>query len=769
MNIALLVGLLLFLQVPSQESSDARKRTPPEPTLLRYSLSVGDHLIYRQTLQVTARSLNQDDRMQAPNQSFSYFERWENHLLVTDMGADAMQIGVQRNSIRRKLLAYRAGSEDLVERMRPSFEAGEWPRSFASGNRFTAAGSPQFPWSAVREHPSVSLVGIGEILPLPSQPVAVGDRWMEPDFFGFQMKVEGWETVNGYRSIRIGNDAKGDFGSLRYWFSPKLGAMVRIEWEAETDDEGLWMRNEKVRIEWTGKRLGGSPSDWLTQPATRLGVLAALRTSDRIPASSTELYSLLDLGDPVVQRMVLGIAYRKRMPPPAERQLWDLLESPDARVRTLAVRMMENLSERIAQPMIRKALLDSDHFVRRAAVALHRVGGDFSDSRTGRDGVAGPSDNGAEASLEAGSERVEESSSGDSLCHADADWALRLQRARILPPQLTGATLRTMRSNGFHGRPYVAYVPEDYRGDEPFPLIVYLSGSGGRALEGIIKSHAALAQHGYIVIFPDAGGQYWWQEEPAGAVERLIGEIWSDFNIDSNRLYLAGHSNGGTGALFLASRLADRFAAAASLMGAGLYAEEPPLQFRFQNLSHLPTLFLHGSLDREVPIIGTIDTANRILAANPSAPIERHLFQNRGHDIWPGSDEGRTMAFFQDRQRDPYPKRIGFQTGESRQPRHYWIEVTERDAPEAYIEASIEENLITIESAGVRRLKLLLQRGHLPGTDSVRIVWNRYPVFEGRLPRDCDKLAASLKDQQDPFRAFSTELELRLPTPGEGR
>lgn len=768
MNVALVVGLLLLLQAPSQDSSDARKRSSPDPALLRYNLSAGDHLIYRQTLLITARSLNQDDRIQDPDQSYSYFERWENHLLVTDRAADILQLGIQRNSLQRSLLSYQVGSQDRSERMRPRFEGGEWPRAFAAGNRFTAAGSAQFPRPAVREHPSVSLVGIGEILPLPARAVAVGDRWTEPELFGFQLKVEGWETVNGYRSIRIANDANADFASVRYWFSPELGAMVRIEWEADSDYEGLWLRNEKVRIEWVGKRLGGSPSGWLIEPATRLGLLAALRTSDRIPTSSYDLYSLLDQGDPLVQRMVLGIAYRKRMLPPAERQLWDLLESPDARVRTLAVRLMENLSEGIAQPMIRRAMSDSDPFVRRAA-ARHRAIGDNSDSQGRRNGVGEAPDIGAEARLDGGPDQVEGAPSGNSVCHADADWPGRLQRARSLPPQLTGDTLRAMRSDGFSGRPYVAYVPEDYRGDEPFPLIVYLSGAGGRPLEGIIRSHAALAQHGYIAVLPDAGGQYWWRDEPAAVVEILMREIGSEFNIDSNRVFLAGYSNGGTGALFLGSRLADRFAAAVSLMGAGLYAEEAPLQFRFPNLSSLPTLFLHGGLDREVPVIGTIDTVKRILAANPAAPIQSHVFPNREHDLWLGSDEGRTMAFIQDRQRDPFPKRIRFQTGQSRQPRHYWIEVTDRDAPEAYVEASIEGNLITIESSGVRRLKLLLQRGHLPDGGPVRIVWNRLPAFEGRLPEDCDRLAASLQALQDPFRAYSMELEIELPRPAERR
>ena len=62
-----------------------------------------------------------------------------------------------------------------------------------------------------------------------------------------------------------------------------------------------------------------------------------------------------------------------------------------------------------------------------------------------------------------------------------------------------------MSSNTFRGWPYGMYVPDDYRGDEPFPLIVYLAGNSGPAIEGVQLGSAAFERTGYLVVYPNAG------------------------------------------------------------------------------------------------------------------------------------------------------------------------------------------------------------------------------------------------------------------------
>ena len=48
-----------------------------------------------------------------------------------------------------------------------------------------------------------------------------------------------------------------------------------------------------------------------------------------------------------------------------------------------------------------------------------------------------------------------------------------------------------------------------------------------------------------------------------------MNDVLQRYNIDRDRIYLTGFSNGGTGALYFATLWPQRFAAVVSLMGAG--------------------------------------------------------------------------------------------------------------------------------------------------------------------------------------------------------
>ena len=144
-----------------------------------------------------------------------------------------------------------------------------------------------------------------------------------------------------------------------------------------------------------------------------------------------------------------------------------------------------------------------------------------------------------------------------------AGAALLAQRA---PGQVPGTTLRFMRAERFRGRPTSCHVPDDYRGDEPFPLVVLLGGGPGRAVPTAQTARSSLEPLGVLALFPQAHGM-WWEDEPGAAVEALLKEALAELNVDTDRVTLTGFSNGGTGSVLYASRMPHRFAAVASLMG----------------------------------------------------------------------------------------------------------------------------------------------------------------------------------------------------------
>ena len=53
-----------------------------------------------------------------------------------------------------------------------------------------------------------------------------------------------------------------------------------------------------------------------------------------------------------------------------------------------------------------------------------------------------------------------------------------------------------------------------YRGNRPAPLLIYLSGGAGIALDGVNTANDAIANTNYLVMYPQAG-EYWWKPEVA--------------------------------------------------------------------------------------------------------------------------------------------------------------------------------------------------------------------------------------------------------------
>jgi polyhydroxybutyrate depolymerase len=129
-------------------------------------------------------------------------------------------------------------------------------------------------------------------------------------------------------------------------------------------------------------------------------------------------------------------------------------------------------------------------------------------------------------------------------------------------------------------------VPSAYDPATPAPLLISLHGhpSWGLAHETVSFKFAALAdQLGWIYTFPDGSygpeGRFWNATDACcdfydlgvddvAYIEHLIDEISGMYNVDAERVYVVGHSNGGFMAHRLACDLSDRITAAVSIAGA---------------------------------------------------------------------------------------------------------------------------------------------------------------------------------------------------------
>jgi dienelactone hydrolase len=314
---------------------------------------------------------------------------------------------------------------------------------------------------------------------------------------------------------------------------------------------------------------------------------------------------------------------------------------------------------------------------------------------------------------------------------------------------------------GFEGRRYVVHVPEDYRGDEPFPLLIVLGGGPGRSTQAAQAASEVARAQGDLIVYPEAYG-YWWDAAPTAAVHALLLEVLRLFNVDTNRVFLTGSSNGGTGAFLYATLWPHRLAAAAPLMGAGIgmFERDPPA---VANLASLPMLFLHGSEDRVIPPYATRDTVAAIRRAARDAPVRQEILEGRGHDLFLATDDGRTFAFLEGRTRDPFPRRVDLRTRSLEFGRAYWLSLVEKDGGMAEISGSIDDDrIIRLQTRRVRRLRLLLRRELMPPGPLVVQV-NGKEAWRGEVGEDCRLLQDSWRAAADPFLAHSSAVDVAVP------
>ena len=158
--------------------------------------------------------------------------------------------------------------------------------------------------------------------------------------------------------------------------------------------------------------------------------------------------------------------------------------------------------------------------------------------------------------------------------------------------------------------PVTVHVPPNYDPSQPAPLVVALHGYGGfgQGLENYMQLLPWTDQLGLLYVYPDGtvnstGSRFWNATDvccdidgsgvdDSGYLRSLIDAIAAELNIDTERVYLFGHSNGGFMVYRMACDHADIIAAVASLAGATFVdpADCSPS-------APVRTLQIHGTLD----------------------------------------------------------------------------------------------------------------------------------------------------------------------------
>jgi poly(3-hydroxybutyrate) depolymerase len=160
---------------------------------------------------------------------------------------------------------------------------------------------------------------------------------------------------------------------------------------------------------------------------------------------------------------------------------------------------------------------------------------------------------------------------------------------------------------------YAVFVPRKLDKSRPAPLVIALHAANA-APEAILNPLASAAdKHGYILVAPMGYAPVGWfgfERRMAGPAERetsklseqdvmnVMGLARAEFNIDPRRIYVAGASMGGVGAVHLAMKYKDIWAAV-GVISPAITANVPEV---FTGYDAAPVLVLHGDKDDGVPV-----------------------------------------------------------------------------------------------------------------------------------------------------------------------
>ena len=195
-----------------------------------------------------------------------------------------------------------------------------------------------------------------------------------------------------------------------------------------------------------------------------------------------------------------------------------------------------------------------------------------------------------------------------------------------------GFHLRTVKTDQGE-RKYTVYVPVGYDGKKPFPIALFLHGSGERGDDGTLGSMVGLgaAIYGHpedypmIAVFPQARESWRAESDDAKAALAALDDVLSTYKTDRDRVILTGLSMGGSGSWSLAAAHPERFAAVVPICGRGRTDTA-------STLKALPVWSLVGDADREETVLGTRAMIEALSAAGGSARLTE--YRGLGHNSW---------------------------------------------------------------------------------------------------------------------------------------
>ena len=254
-------------------------------------------------------------------------------------------------------------------------------------------------------------------------------------------------------------------------------------------------------------------------------------------------------------------------------------------------------------------------------------------------------------------------------------------------PKTNHWALYQMKLNDTLTIPYLIFIPEKYNPKVKTPLYIFLHGAAGQRTEFSTMQPLFETEEIYLkkpieqnafILYPLARKDINWLYHPMAfqAITKEIAFLKSLYNINDNKVFATGHSDGGRGVFYFALNKSTDFA---SYLALNFFPQSLISNTSLRNFKNDKIFYgITGTKDETFPYkkVDSIYKYAKSIGSNWT-----NYFFEAGHSL--PMDNPELINFIYDtlinKVRNPFPKNIQWETNNIVNGRYLWIEITKMD------------------------------------------------------------------------------------------
>ena len=251
----------------------------------------------------------------------------------------------------------------------------------------------------------------------------------------------------------------------------------------------------------------------------------------------------------------------------------------------------------------------------------------------------------------------------------------------------------------------------------------------------------------------------WHQPHIDGLFDRLIENYTAARGVNPNRVYLMGYSAGGDGVYQLATRMADRWAAASMMAG-------HPNDAQPDNLRNIGFGLFVGGKDsaykRNQIAAKWKNLLFNLRQNDPNGyPHLVRIYPEMGH--WMNRKDAEALPWMSQFRRDPWPKKIIWRQAKGLTSRFYWLKIPKQHlAKDQRLTAEVDDQTIRITAENTPQLIVRLSDALVNLDHPITVIVNGKEQFRGKVNRSAREIVQSLQQRADPSSASPASITINL-------